>query len=85
MLVILNCRHYSKAVFLSDKVLDKLSEKHGCPIIIYGSSGKGKTALVAKIAEIWQGKDSTAVFCRFLGTSPNSSHIHNVLQVSIRS
>lgn len=47
------------------------------PLVIYGSSGSGKTsimAVVAKSARQWLGDGTVCVF-RFLGTSPDSSSI----------
>ncbi|KAK3733109.1 hypothetical protein QZH41_007442 [Actinostola sp. cb2023] len=47
------------------------------PLVIYGSSGSGKTSIMAVIvnkAKEWLGRHSVCVF-RFLGTSPDTSNI----------
>ena len=56
-----------------------------CPFLVYGRSGIGKTALLA-----WVAKQSTewlngncTVLLRFLGTSPHSSNICDVLKSMI--
>lgn len=51
------------------------------PLVIYGSSGSGKTsimAVVAKSAKEWLGDGTVCIF-RFLGTSPNSSSIRSTI------
>lgn len=51
------------------------------PLIVYGPSGSGKTSIMAKSASLfqyWMGKNSISLI-RFLGTSPASSSIRNVL------
>ena len=51
------------------------------PLVIYGSSGSGKTsimAVVAKSARNWLGDGIVCVF-RFLGTSPDSSSIRSTI------
>lgn len=51
------------------------------PLVIYGTSGSGKTsimAVVAKSGRQWLG-DGTVTIFRFLGTSPNSSSIRSAL------
>lgn len=51
------------------------------PLVVYGSSGSGKTsimAVIAKSAKQWIGDDTVCIF-RFLGTSPNSSSIRSTI------
>lgn len=51
------------------------------PMVIYGSSGSGKTsimAVVAKSAKKWLGNCTVCIF-RFLGTSPESSSIRSTI------
>ncbi|KAJ7373573.1 hypothetical protein OS493_011178 [Desmophyllum pertusum] len=51
------------------------------PLVIYGSSGSGKTsimAVVAKSAREWLGDGTVCIF-RFLGTSPDSSSIRSTI------
>ena len=51
------------------------------PLVIYGSSGSGKTsilAVTAKFTKEWLGDGSVCIF-RFLGTSPDSSSINSTI------
>lgn len=51
------------------------------PLVIYGSSGSGKTsilAVTAKFTKEWLGDGSVCIF-RFLGTSPDSSSISSTI------
>nr|XP_006817837.1 PREDICTED: NACHT and WD repeat domain-containing protein 1-like [Saccoglossus kowalevskii] len=59
-----------------------IENKQGKPLCIHGVSGSGKTSVMAmavKNALKWSGESSICVF-RFLGTSPQSSTIHQTLQ-----
>ncbi|WAQ98657.1 NWD2-like protein [Mya arenaria] len=53
------------------------------PMIVYGESGTGKTAVIAKCARElkgWLPGMSPIIVVRFLGTSPRSSHLHLLLR-----
>lgn len=54
------------------------------PLIIYGASGSGKTALMCKAFELMRQSATTdgnhVLVLRLLGTSPQSSEIHDVLK-----
>ncbi|XP_051886627.1 NACHT domain- and WD repeat-containing protein 1 [Pristis pectinata] len=52
------------------------------PLVVYGPSGTGKTAVMSKLAEEVRKHlgDGTVVVTRLLGTSPLSSEIHTVLK-----
>jgi hypothetical protein len=49
------------------------------PLVVYGPSGAGKTALLARAAQL-SAVGERRVFVRFLGTTPQSSNLHNLLQ-----
>ena len=52
------------------------------PLVIYGASGSGKTTIMAKAMSLshgWMGQGCVSVV-RFLGTSPSSSTIREVLE-----
>ncbi|KAL4232336.1 hypothetical protein ACF0H5_009907 [Mactra antiquata] len=65
-----------------DKIKGYLtSTAKGKPLILYGSSGTGKTsimAMAAKLAKTWMPK-RPVVILRFLGTSPDSSNLMSLL------
>lgn len=51
--------------------------------VLYGESGCGKTSLTAKVAmevKKWLGKDSATVVTRFIGTTPDSSDVRNLMR-----
>lgn len=53
------------------------------PLIVYGTSGSGKTSLMARSAmsvHSWIQGNKCSVVVRFLGTSPTSSNILHVIQ-----
>lgn len=57
-----------------------------CPLIVHGSSGCGKTSVMAKVTENivekkWSSTpiDKFTVLLRFLGTTPNTSNLHQLL------
>ncbi|XP_043946656.1 NACHT domain- and WD repeat-containing protein 1 [Protopterus annectens] len=52
------------------------------PLILYGPSGTGKTAVMCKLSQEIQNifPKETVVVLRLLGTSPSSSEIHSVLK-----
>ncbi len=49
------------------------------PLVIYGPSGAGKTAILARAAQIANRQYKDRVFLRFLGTTPQSSNLHALL------
>jgi len=56
------------------------------PLVLHGKSGRGKTALCAVLLHLWhENSPEDVVVYRFLGTSPNSSNLLNVLQVCHRN
>ncbi|XP_076802555.1 NACHT domain- and WD repeat-containing protein 1-like isoform X2 [Clavelina lepadiformis] len=79
------CQSFCGREALIDKIMEKLyHETCRQPVVIFGSSGKGKTALMAMILKYCRKRSpNDYLIYRFLGTSPNSSHIHNVLQTVI--
>ena len=51
--------------------------------VLYGESGCGKTSLMAKVAmevKKWLGKDSATTVTRFIGTTPDSSDVRNLMR-----
>ncbi|KAM9330625.1 NACHT domain- and WD repeat-containing protein 1 [Gastrophryne carolinensis] len=67
-------------------ILDQVKEKEErvrAPLVIYGASGSGKTALMCKAFNMLRESMSTdhyVLVLRLLGTSPKSSEIHDVLR-----
>ncbi|XP_067906172.1 NACHT domain- and WD repeat-containing protein 1 [Heterodontus francisci] len=70
---------------LLTNICQSIGLKNKCthrPLVVYGPSGTGKTAVMSKLAEDVRkslGK-GTVVVTRLLGTSPQSSEIHTVLK-----
>ena len=64
-----------------NKVQSHLGAKNGLPLVIHGLSGSGKTSVMAMVgsnALSWMGSSATCVL-RFLGTTPASSNLRDVL------
>jgi tetratricopeptide (TPR) repeat protein len=49
------------------------------PLVVYGPSGTGKTAILARAAQIAREQRKDRVFLRFLGTTPQSSNLNALL------
>nr|XP_039254746.1 NACHT domain- and WD repeat-containing protein 1-like isoform X1 [Styela clava] len=66
---------------LIGEISDLINDPHNQhPIVLVGSSGSGKTSLMAKLVEKERNRSSESfVVYRFLGTSPDSSNIHKLL------
>lgn len=73
---------YDNHVFI-DSIMASIEEKENHqPIVIFGQSGCGKTALMGKLIEVSNNRmPQSIIIYRFLGTSPESSSIHNLLKV----
>uniref|UniRef100_H2Y0Z1 Uncharacterized protein n=1 Tax=Ciona intestinalis TaxID=7719 RepID=H2Y0Z1_CIOIN len=67
---------------LIETILSKLDgDTSSQPVVAFGESGRGKTALMAKLVDSRRNMSSNeSLVYRFLGTSPHSSNIHSVLQ-----
>lgn len=68
-----------------DDVIDRIKEfcfsENRKPLIVYGRSGSGKTSVIAKVVhclQMWT-NGTGLIVVRFLGTSPQSSTIREVL------
>ena len=75
------CESFCGRESILDQIYSFIKSLNKKPLIIYGPSGSGKTSLMAKSASLfhsWMGKGSFTII-RFLGTSPTSSSIRNVL------
>ncbi|XP_018423713.1 PREDICTED: NACHT domain- and WD repeat-containing protein 1 [Nanorana parkeri] len=70
-----------------ETIVSRIKNSEACvqaPLVIYGASGSGKTALMCKTFELLR-QSATAdghhvLVLRLLGTSPQSSEIHDVLK-----
>jgi len=49
------------------------------PLVVYGPSGTGKTALLARAAQVAAEKYRGHIFLRFIGTTPQSSNLNALL------
>nr|XP_002741812.1 PREDICTED: leucine-rich repeat and WD repeat-containing protein KIAA1239-like [Saccoglossus kowalevskii] len=60
------------------------NSQNASPMIVYGESGSGKTSLVAKAAfqsaTEWFGQGKSAVILRFLGTTPASTGVRQLIK-----
>jgi len=87
-------RHSNRALSLArsfkgresfvSEFLDKLGLRErekmpNSPIIIHGPSGCGKTSMMAKISQNLVNQKENCVVVRFLGTSPSSSNLRDLL------
>nr|DBA28324.1 TPA: hypothetical protein GDO54_008709 [Pyxicephalus adspersus] len=66
-------------------IVDRVRNSEACvqsPLVIYGASGSGKTALMCKAFELLRQSTSSdhVLVLRLFGTSPQSSEIHDVLK-----
>ena len=79
------CKRKSELFYGRDEFLTSVQKAvtNDRVAVLHGESGCGKTSLMAKIAtkvKKWLGKESTSVVLRFIGTTPDSSDLRNLLQ-----
>ena len=75
------CESFCGREELLSNIHDYLASENQKPLVIYGPSGSGKTTIMAKSMSLsrgWMGQSCVSVV-RFLGTSPASSTIREVL------
>ena len=75
------CETFCGQENLISKILNGFAAEQGMPLVVYGESGSGKTSVMAKVATILKSQPgpSCKIVVRFLGTSPSSSSIREVL------
>ena len=75
------CETFCGQEDLLSKIVSSVAAKHGMPLIVHGKSGSGKTSVMAKLAAVLKSQLGPTCKCvlRFLGTSPPSSSIREVL------
>ena len=75
------CEAFCGQENLLSKILTCFTAEQGMPLVVYGESGSGKTSVMAKVATILKSQlgPSCKIVLRFLGTSPSSSSIREVL------
>ena len=75
------CETFCGQENLLSKILAHFTAEQGMPLVVYGESGSGKTSVMAKVATILKSQlgPSCKIVLRFLGTSPCSSSICDVL------
>ena len=62
-----------------NKILDYIADNNHQPLIIYGPSGRGKSALIAKAIEQVENTSNKQVIYRFVGATPESSSSKQIL------
>lgn len=75
------CESFCGRNELLSTIHEYLASEKQTPLVIYGLSGSGKTTIMAKsmfLSHDWMGQDCVSVV-RFLGTSPASTTIREVL------
>lgn len=74
-------RHFYGQTELVDKVQQYLGSETSKPLVVYGEAGSGKTTLLSKIATevVNQSRGATICAVRYLGFTPKSSDIKQVL------
>ncbi|XP_060076014.1 NACHT domain- and WD repeat-containing protein 1-like [Ylistrum balloti] len=76
------CENFCGRAKSLDKIKQYLTSDSTKPLIIHGTSGCGKTSLMAmtaKLAPTWISNTQPAVVLRFIGTTPDSSNINGLL------
>ncbi len=84
--ITLPCLHFYRTFCGREDLLSSMREyviqRPGKPLVVHGVSGSGKTSAMAMLVNNvreWLGENYVVVF-RFLGTSAQSSTIHETLQ-----
>lgn len=63
------------------RILEDIKTGAKEPLVVYGESGSGKTALMAQVAqELTKAFPHTTVICRFIGATPDSINPHMFLE-----
>ena len=74
-------RHFVGREEILARIRDYIDGDAPCPLIVYGASGSGKSALLARCAEMaCEQHRSSVVIRRFIGATPSSTHAHSLLE-----
>ena len=75
------CRHFVGRQKILDDIAAYLKGSQSSPLVIYGPSGSGKSALMAKAAANAAGENKQAyIIQRFIGATPESTDIRALLE-----
>ncbi len=76
------CLHFTGRQEIITKIHSYVNSNDSHPLIIHGSSGSGKTALMAKVVSELSGNNSETgpiIVSRFIGATPGSSDLRTLL------
>ncbi|CAH1777750.1 unnamed protein product [Owenia fusiformis] len=75
------CSQFQGRDFALHSIADYITSSNTQPYVLYGTSGSGKTSILAKAAQtVWRKLDGYAcLILRFLGTTPESSNVGSLL------
>lgn len=79
------CRHFIGRQKVMEDIAAYIQGEQNTPLVIYGPSGSGKSALMAKAFFDTEAKyKSACMICRFIGATPESTDIRSLLENLVR-
>jgi hypothetical protein len=66
-------RHFTGRVDILDRIGAYVDNPDGKPLVMFGASGSGKSAVVGRAAQLARESHSDAVVIRFIGATPDSA------------
>ena len=73
------CRHFKGRVEILQRISAYIASDDPSPLVIYGGSGSGKTALMARASLDCAGEAGHTVVSQFIGATPGSSDLRLLL------
>ena len=72
-------QHFTGRVDILDRIRAYIDNPDGKPLVMFGASGSGKSAVMARAAQLAGEQEPDAVVMRFIGATPDSANARSLL------